>query len=459
VWGGEAGCVHVWTQEVTKRGNGSGGYGVKQSTNKGSFVIHGGGPRVTISNFCSLCDAWRGELGHEPTPELFIDHLVEVFREVRRVLRKDGVLWLNIGDSYANDSKWGGRTAGKHVTALHGEPIGRARRHIGLKPKELIGIPWMLAFALRADGWLLRSECIWSKPNPMTESVEDRPTKAHEHVFLFTKAPKYFYDKEAVAEPQAEQERNRRLREYKQGLETVVNVARDGQTGLVDQSATGAVRNVLARQELALRGTRNRRTVWTIATQPYTEDHFAAYPEELAEICIGAGTSEKGCCSVCGQPWRRILGKGLPDPARPQAKRALDLFKEKGLTDAHLEAIRAVGVSDAGKAIITQSGSGKNSPEMIRLADEAKEALGGYFREFLIGQTSTIGWKPSCKCSACEPVPCTVLDPFTGRGTTGVVANRMGRNFVGVELKPEYVKMSRKNIHQESPLFNEELTA
>src|SRR5690348_15934843 len=144
------------------------------------------------------------QIGLEPTPEAFVVALVGVFSEARRVLRDDGVLWVNLGDSYASDDKWGGSTGGKHVSALHGDTsVGRRRRFTGLKSKDLVGIPWLVAFALRSDGWYLRSDVIWAKPNPMPESVTDRPTKAHEYCFLLSKSPRYSYDADAIREKYA----------------------------------------------------------------------------------------------------------------------------------------------------------------------------------------------------------------------------------------------------------------
>lgn len=142
-----------------------------------------------------------GQIGLEATPADFVDTLVDVFCEVRRVLRADGTLWLNLGDSYANDTKWGGKTSGKHVNALQGNTgIGRRRQNTGLKSKDMMGIPWRVAFALQADGWYLRQDIIWSKPNPMPESVTDRCTKAHEYLFLLSKSARYHYDAEAIME-------------------------------------------------------------------------------------------------------------------------------------------------------------------------------------------------------------------------------------------------------------------
>ena len=143
-----------------------------------------------------------GQIGLEDTPERYVKRMVELFRLARRALRDDGVLWLNLGDSYSNDDKWGGSTGGKHVSALHGDTsVGRRHKHTGLKPKDLIGIPWRVAFALQADGWYLRQDIIWHKPNPMPESVKDRCTKSHEYIFLLSKSDRYFFDNEAIKEP------------------------------------------------------------------------------------------------------------------------------------------------------------------------------------------------------------------------------------------------------------------
>lgn len=218
---------------------------------------------------CLRCGAWYGQLGLEPSPQGYVEHLVEVFREVRRVLRDDGTLWLNLGDSYANDTKWGGKTSGKHANGLHGAPVGRGKRSTGLKAKDLVGIPWRVAFALQDDGWYLRSDIIWAKPNAMPESVQDRPTVSHEYIFLLTKSASYFYDSEAIKEP------------------------------FTNTEFVPTFDNTLPK------GERNKRTVWDIYSRPYPGAHFAVFPEELPATCILAGTSEKGCCSSCGAPWER----------------------------------------------------------------------------------------------------------------------------------------------------------
>ncbi|MGY8624279.1 DNA-methyltransferase [Chromobacterium violaceum] len=142
-----------------------------------------------------------GQLGMEPTLQEFMANMVEVFELCRQLLADDGTLWLNMGDSYANDGKWGGHTGGKHASALHTSPVGRNKRYTGLKPKDLVGQPWRLAFALQEAGWWLRQDIIWYKPNPMPESVRDRCTKAHEYLFLLTKGERYFFDQDAILEP------------------------------------------------------------------------------------------------------------------------------------------------------------------------------------------------------------------------------------------------------------------
>ena len=199
-------------------------------------------------SICAKCGARRKDqqIGMEPSPEEYVDAMVEVFREVRRVLRDDGTLWLNLGDSYG-------------------------RRSTGLKPKDLIGIPWRVAFALQADGWYLRQDIIWAKPNPMPESVRDRCTKAHEYLFLLSKTPKYLYDSEAIKEPTSHSAEAK----FDNGL--------DGHCG--GRRTFGSTRKFAGDPRK-----RNRRSVWTITPKPYREAHFAVMPEALVEPCLLAGS-------------------------------------------------------------------------------------------------------------------------------------------------------------------------
>lgn len=336
-------------------------------------------------------DGWRGSLGLEPMPDLYVQHLVEIFREVRRVLRRDGTLWLNMGDSYAAarsyqvpDTKW--RDVGNEKAS---------EVPVGLKPKDLLGMPWRVAFALQADGWWLRSDIIWSKPNPMPESVTDRPTKAHEYLFLLAKAERYFYDGEAIKEPIGESM-----------LAAIERGPRDAPSGGYQHDAHnrfGKTSGNRAFSDLAsldrIRAGRNRRTVWTIATEPFPEAHFAVYPQKLVEPCILAGTSEKGCCPECGAPWERVT-----EPTGHINRRE----------PAHVPGNNPSKVDSTGWAPTRQ----------------------------------VVGWQPTCAHDL-TVIPCTVLDPFLGSGTTLLVAQRLGRNGIGIELSEDYCRMAVRRIEAE----------
>jgi DNA modification methylase len=223
----------------------------------------------------------------EATPEEYVANMVAVFREVRRVLSDHGTCWLNLGDSYTSNPGSGqergnlGGLAGAdspryQATMRSAHSAADERKRTGLKPKDLVGIPWRVAFALQADGWYLRSDIIWSKPNPMPESVTDRPTKSHEYVFLLSKRPRYFFDQEAVREAYTPDDRLKRVHDHK------VSGSHENHDGMTN-----------GRERWANTG-RNIRSVWEIATQPYPEAHFATYPEKLVERCLLAGCPEGG---------------------------------------------------------------------------------------------------------------------------------------------------------------------
>ena len=340
------------------------------------------------------CD---GQIGLESTPDAYVAELVAVFREVRRVLREDGTLWLNLGDSYAGS--WGNYAPGgikseQRERTEEGERWERpaygdttrkpstANKLPGLKPKDLIGIPWRVAFALQADGWYLRQDIIWSKPNPMPESVRDRCTKAHEYVFLLSKSSRYYYDAEAVKEESVYPDDNRKERQKPEDYAAMMG-------------DSGQLRAVINPSNARTYPYRNRRSVWTITPKPYRGAHFAVMPPDLAELCILAGTSKRGCCPACGKPWERVVDKANPKGRRDRG----------GPND---------GPRDAG----------------------IWSGLAGT-REY-----TTVGWQPGCKCSAGLPVPCTVLDPFGGSGTTGYIASRNGCRAVMIELNPKYAKLA-----------------
>ncbi len=415
VWGGDPDCEHDFATKTIeaeiRTGLGMAALGEKY---RGGGHKAGLVPVVRAERGCR-CGAWQGDLGLEPTPELYVDHIVEVFRAVRRALRKDGMLWLNLGDCYANDGKWGGETGGKqaYLGAANRQRVGREERYSGLKPKDLIGLPWMIAFALRADGWYLRQDIIWHKANPMPESVTDRCTKSHEYLFFLTKSPRYFFDSAAIAEDAAGTAHSRGSGVNPKAV--MGTVGREKQNA----SFSAAINELVS--------TRNKRSVWTVATEAFSEAHFATFPSALIKSCILAGTSEKGCCSKCGKPWER------------QTERSTRFEGGSGKAGRSAEEVNALG-----------KWAGKQYGTNIKLGP--------------VVSTRTIGWAPSCQCGSwtsdkvweSEPcVPCTVLDPFGGAGTTSLVADRLQRNAILIELSETYCDMARRRIDADAPLFAE----
>lgn len=293
-----------------------------------------------------------GQIGLESTPDKYVQKIVDVFRQIRRCLKNDGIVWLNLGDSYAQsgkggnptDSEWSGFVGNnaREITAKH-KPSKAT--DIGLKPKDLVGIPWRVAFALQVDGWYLRSDIIWAKPNPMPESVTDRPTKSHEYIFLLTKSERYYYNVDAIKEPSIYFDDNQN------GIRPVYKDARsydgkhsDKQRGHGRRHAGFNDRWDLMSKHEQCSAMRNKRSVWNISTYPYTGAHFATFPEEIPSICIKAGSREG------------------------------DL----------------------------------------------------------------------------------ILDPFMGSGTVAMIAKRLKRNYVGIELNPQYIAMAEKRISLEmEPLLVE----
>ncbi len=324
------------------------------------------------------------ELGLEESPEEWCARLVDVFREVRRVLRDDGTVWLEVGDSYAGGGP---------------DRCGAT----GPKPKDLVGAPWLLAFALRADGWYLRSDIIWARPNPMPESITDRPTKSHSYVFLLTKRARYYWDADAIRESHV------RLWGANNG----------GSMAKIDHEASEARRigqgnNHRGDYPLPNPAGRNARSVWNIATEPTPFAHFATFPQALVERCILAGTSERGACSACGAPWARQTERALAETPRtppPNKGHNRGAFQERA-------------------ANMTRDGWVPN-------------------RDLAI---TTTGWAPTCPCDAGEPTPQLVLDPFMGSATTALVARRLGRHAIGCELNVEYLAIAAKRLEQLSLL-------
>jgi len=452
VFGGVAGCEHEFIGEHQPAGFRS------NDSKPGALQSEGNIHRDEYepSQFCRRCGAWRGELGLEPTPELYVEHIVEIFREVRRVLRDDGTCWLNLGDSYAGSGYASHgedrQFANGGASSWSNRQTGGGRTAVGnLKPKDLCGIPWRVAFALQADGWYLRSDIIWSKPNPMPESLNGwrwerhrvkvksrgksaagidkyesmgqgnphaardgyesewsdcpgcpacepnggyvlrrgswRPTKSHEYLFMLAKSDRYFADADAVRESAEYGRMEWKGNKYQ---ETRHADPRDKRT-FEGIRSTGTNHNPSAG--------RNRRTVWQIATAPYSGAHFATFPPALVEPCIKAATSERGCCPACGSGWARVVDvKG--ETNRQKANRLG--FSAKNPVNQ--------GINCAGG-----HGDGSNR------------------------QRISLGFRPTCGCGL-EPVPSLVLDCFAGSGTTLLVARKLGRRAVGVDLSLPYLR-------------------
>ena len=355
---------------------------------------------VTSPPYWGLRDYGHDEqIGLEQTPEQYVAALVEVFREVRRVLTPSGTCWLNLGDSYAGSVLTRGFKLNVGLDA-HADVAPPQSRGVptGLKPKDLVGIPWRVAFALQADGWYLRSDIIWDKVNPMPEPVTDRPTKSHEMVFLLTKSARYFYDMEAVREPYTEP-----LKRW--GGEKT--------TGYEEwQSPRGLDRDRNLRPNPA---GRNLRSVWRFNTDSYPGAHFAVFPVKLPSRCIEAGCPRE-VCRVCGKPRERIVEKEESDYKRLKGDRD---WRE--LQNAQNDRGASQG-GTTGKHTLTASGT---VPSLKAAA------------------STTVGWSD---CGHGDFRPGVVLDPFLGSGTTAVAALRLGRHSIGVELNPDYHKLIEQRV-------------
>ena len=392
---------------------------IRGGTGKASSkqVTSGGTQGYQYKDVCKKCGAVRvdKQLGLEPTIDEFIEKLTAVFAEVWRVLRDDGTLWLNMGDCYAGGGRGGNPAESSHRMQLgnQGSLIGRAKEPgkipDGIKAKDLVGQPWRLAFALQAAGWYLRSEIIWWKSNPMPESVTDRPTKSHEQIFLLSKKPRYFYDAEAV----------------KVAASTNTHSRGDNHTPKQDKTPGG--KGIRANKTNPMHyqpATRNLRDVWKISSESFSEAHFATFPTELPRKCILAGTSGRGCCPDCGAPLVRIVEKGPPPPE------PTDRNPTKRLAPGQAG---NVGAGNMGFRASKLSGQ-----EMSKWKAEHPD--------------KTTGWQSGCECGV-APIPCTVLDPFGGAGTTALVASKMGRSAILTELNPEYAAMAARRIEDSCGLL------
>ncbi len=414
--GGKDDCDHVerYFEDV-----------VKKSTIVG--IARAGGAQVKqFKDVCKKCGARRvdHQIGAEKSPdcltqgkaqcgECFVCSLVGIFREVRRVLRNDGTLWLNIGDSYgqltgniAGDLITKGReNKGAELSKLYDSMQGRGLKS-PLPNGNLIGVPWRVALAMQADGWILRQDIIWSKGQGcMPESVTSRCTKAHEYIFLFSKQTDYYYDHWAIGGKATSEPGSSPWSERKKvGAGTGSNKVNSRAWTFGDGSAG----HNLTRED----GFLNKRSVWTVTHGGgYTAGHFATYPPALITPCILAGTSEYGACAKCGTPWNRLVDTEKKFRERPNefVKRIPDHHKKQNIPGQPPQSSKST------------------------LINLCSNTLAGV-------DVVTVGWTPGCNCKVEEVVPCIVLEPFLGSGTTALVSMDLGRRCWGIDLSEEYLK-------------------
>jgi len=360
-----------------------------------------------------------GQIGMENSFSAWLSEMVVIFRELRRVLKPTGTCWLNCGDAYASTPN--GRSAAASKAAgddrsFRDRPVSTVGEFAA---KQRMMMPARLAIALQDDGWWVRDEIIWHKPNPMPSSVKDRTTPAHEMVYLLTKRARYYYDYVAVMEPIAVASEIRyaqpTISEQKGGAKQ--DQYENGFTG--QRVRSRRPNEILA--DLAQNGQqmRQRRSVWTIATQPMREAHFATFPEALVEPMILAGTSHRGCCRQCGKPWERVVDR-----------------HDRGW-DGSVYGERAVAATGG-----------------VLSGGTAKSTLGSSNGK-MVGEMIHLGWRPTCNCPRGRPSRPVVLDPFGGSGTVGLVADRHQRDAILIELNPEYAEIARQRIDaQRDTLFS-----
>jgi len=474
VWGGDPDCDHEWKEHKqykdspVRKGNEGVGFHDTATTKSQRWVT---------SNFCFKCHAWRGELGHEPEISLYVQHLVEIFREVKRVLHPSGTLWLNLGDSFMSQPPGSQESLARMGSSFQGKRL-RDKQHYqnamdgvntrrqftnGLKPKDLVGMPWRVALALQEDGWWLRRDILWRKNNPFPESCRDRCTTAHEYIFMLTKRPDYFYDAEAIKEPLAESNSQRTTNTFNtrgrgpkdngnSGLNDLALRMRSGEHHKrnkrsvwdADESfatpASGVTYLVIGDQRIPLKSgdfilrskeippnlyeffteidPQNASSIFQVNTRSYKGAHFAVWPVALVEPMVKAGTSQKGCCPHCLAPWKRVVAR-RGDQKKSEAAIG-------GCPDRY----------DGGFRTKDTTGRGGNVLATVR--------------------KGTDQWQPTCKCPEHEPVKCVVMDIFSGSGTTGFVANGLGRDYIGIDLNPKYLPLAKARILGMDPPKTEE---
>jgi DNA modification methylase len=515
VWGGDGECRHVWGNKQIqhqrgKVGNNSTLDGGPQSGGEGRIQV------ASTGQFCQLCGAWLGCLGNEPMPSMYVSHLVEVFREVWRVLRDDGIFWLNLGDSYFGDSPTRKKSSeafsetwDKSQTRSRGGSRRSASSVDGLKPKDLVGIPWRAALALQADGWWLRSAMPWVKKSAMPESVQDRCTTAHEYIFQFTKSARYFYDNDAIRSPTIPDPRDALWNHARTGR-GFSDHEHDAERGRMQTKtqAEGWVR-------MSNPAGRNRRTSDTfnesldirikqqraylahlehirdnggmmlsedgspvamlVNTASFKGSHFATFPTKLVEPLIACSTSERGACPKCGAQWERVVERQAATSKKCPKTDALHIAQggngEKktgtigmsggGRIDGYITTLGWRPTCECSGLVVIGDQPSKPSEPKRKKGESKKEyaaKLLEYDADLALWQTHMDSWRQLWAdlkplYDAETTIPATVLDPFVGAGTTLLQADRMGRHAKGIDVSEAYVKMAAERIVGDAPLL------
>jgi DNA modification methylase len=497
IFGGELDCEHTWGETDEKTGWNE---NVPQTMNKQDVYPDNKKEGHAKHEICRACGAWRGQLGLEASPELFVAHLVEIFEECRRILKPTGNMWVNLGDSYMRKQSY--KAPENYGLQHHRDEAGQYRPNEipeGYKRKDLVGLPWLFAFAARRAGWYLRNDIVWAKSisGPhyrggvcMPEPIKDRCTRSHEFFFHFAKKDKYYYDVEATAEPLADPDRTN----YKSGSRS---------------NGINTDRNDNDMSEREWHGmTRNMRTVWHFNPQPYDGAHFAVYPKHLIEPIVRASTSEHGCCGDCGVPWVRevehirirrdeldpkdpryrpnqyegayadINGKGdagyshnITKGWRPNCECHGKIVKQEVIIpgrayqgDWKRDADSYDGVAGnhggntglqelAGKWGADSKGEYNGVAQKdytAHMAEDASAVKSRIIDNLTKEKTKNIYvYESDMPLDEHPVVPAMVLDPFSGSGTSGIVALEHGRSYIGIELNPEYAALSERRLKQE----------
>ena len=444
-------------------------------------------PYFALRSYRDGGEHYGGQIGSEATPTEFLDALIECTRDWLTVLRPGGSIFVNLGDKRAGSGGHNNNGLGKSTLNGHGGVGSERDRGLhqstrrnapdrynqnsdGIPAKSLMGIPWRYALRCIDElGLILRADIVWNKPNGLPESVTDRVRQSHEYWFHLTREPRYFAAVDEIRE--ATEDIGRKEKTMRAGP-LVGNHGSCGHDGKGMRMAE-VYNNPLGK----LPG-----SVWTISSEPLTvpqyrivlngrhvaypwnwkeacnklrgigvrngrpslrrmTDHFAAFPSEWPRRLI-LGWSPSGWCVECGEPRRPVVDSVGLDLNRPQARRANELAESAGLTEAHLDALLSVGISDTGRGAATQTGTGKNAVDTQRLAAEARNVLGGYSREYLLRRPTSLGYACACPTPDAPTRPAVVLDPFAGTGTTVAVAHHLGRHGIGIDLSRDYLRLA-----------------